>query len=302
MRGLKSGMGIRQDIEGDYHAALAALSWQLDLGADEAICEQPTCAYDLPEKADWQARQMGAAATNPAVRQDNAPNQAVRNPARVVQAGALGQTNASVSSTAALEGAILAATRAAAQCSTIAQLDIAAASFDLCPMRKLARNAVGTSGHQAAQVLVICDPPSSDTEKEGRVFTPPEALLFERIFAAIGLSLNSDSDDAGLILCPAMPWPLRGNGGDQASALAMMRLFALRRIELLGPKAVVIMGHAALEMLIRGQSLTRSRGVWQTIAGARALPMMPPRSIMQTPMAKRDAWADALEIKAALRG
>jgi uracil-DNA glycosylase len=276
-------MGIRQDIESDYHAALAALSWQLDLGADEAICDAPISAYDLPEKAPFQARAVPAASQPAAV---------AKTPAQPPQAVAKTTD----------EGAILAATRAAAQCSTIAELDTAAASFDLCPMRKLARKAVGTSGHGSAHVLVICDPPSIDTEKEGRVFTPPEAALFDRIFAAIGLSVDGETRESGLMLSPAIPWPLRGNSEDQTSALAMMRPFALRRIELLGPKAVVIMGHAALEMLIRGQSLTRSRGTWHDLGGARALPMLPPRSLMQTPLAKRDAWADVLQLKAALRG
>lgn len=276
-------MGIRQEIEGDYHAALAALSWQLDLGADEAICDAPMSAYDLPEKAEWQARQMGAAA--PPVAQKQAP----------------ATTQAAPSAAAVNDGAVLAATQIAAGCATLDQLDAAAASFDLCPMRKLARNAVSSTGHLSAQVLVICDPPSLDTEKEGRIFTPTEALLFDRIFAAIGLSLDSESGDAGLMLCPAMPWPLRGNSQDQTIALAMMRPFAARRVQLMAPKVVVIMGHAALDMLIRGQSLTRARGTWHSVEGARALPMMPPRSLMQTPLAKRDAWGDALQIKAALR-
>jgi DNA polymerase len=54
-------MGIRENIEADYHASLAALAWQVDLGADEAICEAPVNAYDLPEKAEYMQRAASAA-------------------------------------------------------------------------------------------------------------------------------------------------------------------------------------------------------------------------------------------------
>jgi uracil-DNA glycosylase len=67
------------------------------------------------------------------------------------------------------------------------------------------------------------------------------------------------------------------------------------------PKAVVIMGHIALEMLLGEASLTRARGTWASISNARALVMLPPRILLQTPAAKRDTWADALALKAMLR-
>jgi DNA polymerase len=282
-------MGIRHEIESDYHAALAALAWQLDLGADEAIGEAPINAYDLPEKALWQQRASAAVAPAPSAEkpQPTAPQAA--------------QSTKSADQGAVLQSAIAAATRLAAQCETLAQLDAAAASFDACAMGKLARGAVGSLGHEGAAVMVICDPPSMDTEKAGRALTSDEFRLFEQVFAAIGLSIAQDDGAGPLLLSPALPWPLRGSGQDQAAALAMMRPFAARRMALVAPKVVVLMGHFALNMMLGAQSIARARGVWQTIDGIRALPMLPPRSLMQTPSAKREAWADALALKAALK-
>lgn len=290
-------MGIRQDIEGDYHAALAALAWQLDLGADEAICETPISAYDLPEKAQWQQRAAAAAAAaSPASK----PQQASPQSAPATKAAAK-PTLGTADQGAAQERAIAAAARLAAQCETLAQLDAAAASFDACPLGKLARNAVGSTGHDKAAVLVICDPPSLDTEKEGRAFGPAEFTLLQQIFAAIGLSLGQDDGARALLLSPALPWPLRGTAQDQTAALAMMRPFAARRMALVAPKVVVVMGHFALNMVLGEQSISRLRGVWQKVDGINALPMLPPRSLLQSPSAKREAWADALALKAALK-
>ena len=50
-------MGIAYDTttpEG-WHAALAALQWQVEMGLAEVIGEVPLNAYDLPERAEWQA-------------------------------------------------------------------------------------------------------------------------------------------------------------------------------------------------------------------------------------------------------
>ncbi len=274
-------MGISADIESDYHAALAALAWQLDLGADEAICETPVNAYELPEKAEYLQR-AAPVAVAPA-----APKTLSAQPAPTTSGGA---------------EAILAATRIAEACQTHEALDTAAATFELCDMRKGARGAVAAIGHAQADVLVICDPPTTDGERASRALVGNESVLFEKVFAAIGLAIDAPSPAGAVQLAPALPWPLRGGDIQKAEALAMMRPFALRRIELASPKAVVIMGHVALEMLLGETSLTRARGNWANIGPARALVMLPPRILLQNPAAKRETWADALALKAMLRG
>lgn len=274
-------MGIRADIEADYHASLAALAWQVDLGADEAICEAPVNAYDLPEKAEYMQR-AASVSVAPA-----APKTLTSQPVAVKSGGA---------------EAIAEAARIANTCQTREALDSAAATFELCDMRKGARGAVAAVGHALADVLVICDPPTSEGERAGSALVGNESILFEKVFAAIGLALDAPSTAGAIQLAPALPWPLRGGEGERAEALAMMRPFALRRIELAAPKAVVIMGHIALEMLLGETSLTRARGNFASIGDARALVMLPPRILLQNPSAKRDTWADALALKAMLRG
>lgn len=284
-------MGIRQDIESDYAAALAALSWQLDMGADEAICDAPINAYDLPDKAPWAARiQTAPNAAAPAQKPKDTP------PLAAASAGKIAPLNQS------LDLALAKAQRLADSCQNLQDLDLAAAQFEDCPLSKLARKSLGGLGPDTAALLVICDPPELGQEKLGRVFGPQESTLFDAIFSAIGLGLHAQTPDTALHLAPAMPWPLRGTSEDQANAMAMMRPFAMRRIALIQPKAVVIMGSGALAMLLHGTSMTRARGQWHNLEGGfRALPMAAPSALLQNPAAKRDAWADALMLKSALR-
>lgn len=271
-------MGIREKIEADYHAALAALAWQIDLGADEALGEVPTCAYDLPEKPAWAARTAPAPAASPAPK-----------PA----APAILSNTQSVDMARSI----------AAACHTIEALDTAAAAFEGCEMRKGARAAAVGVGHCRAGLLILCDPPSPDAEKAGQAMVANDWATLQRIFAAIARTPDAPDPDAAFHLAPALPWPLRGAADQQTEALAIMAPFALRRIALIAPKRVVLMGHVALAQLLPGKGMQRARGQWHSIAGSDtpAYPMLMPDLIMKSPEAKRQAWADALAIKAALR-
>lgn len=275
-----ASMGIREKIEGDYHAALAALAWQVDLGADEALGEMPTNAYDLPEKPSWTARAAAPAA----------PATAALKPA--AKPGAVAKSEA-----------VEMARAVAAGCHNLQDLDAAAASFDGCDLRKGARAAAMGVGPVHASLLILCDPPSLDAEKSGQAMVAADWQMLLKIFAAIGLAPDAPNPASALHLAPALPWPLRGAQDQQAEALAMMAPFALRRIGLVAPKRVVLMGHYALAQILPGAGMQRARGQWHRIAGSDTLayPMLMPALIMKTPAAKRDAWADALAIKSALR-
>ncbi len=274
-------MGITEDIAADYLASLAALAWQVELGADEALCESPQSAYDLPQKSA--APKPVATAAPPVV------------PAN---------------QTAASQTALAAATRSAAACPDLIGLDAAASQFDYCDLRKSARRAVTGLGHERAAILVLCDPPNWDAEKEGAAMDRGELSLFAKIFGAIGHSLDAPSPQIALHLAPVLPWPLRGTPESHSAALAMMRPFVLRRIALVAPKVVVVMGHQTLASVLQTSGLTRARGAWHALAdvdmgGLAASPqirvMQDLASIKKSPEAKRAAWQDALAIKAALR-
>lgn len=270
-------MGIKQDIEGDWDAALAALAWQVELGADEAICNEPSSVYDMPEKAAWQQRTMPAP-------------QATRASAQPV-----------ISGINAAPDALHAAEIAAQSASTRSELDAAAAAFEGCDLRKSGRGAIGAIGHEKAAVLILCDPPGLDAEKAGQALPDIETALLMQVFGAIGLTPDSPDPDGAFQLAPVLPWPLRGTLENQNAALAMMRPFVLRRIDLAGPKVVVVMGQFASVMLLGESNPTRARGLWQTGASVKTLVMLPPRSLLRNPAAKRDTWGDALALKAALR-
>ena len=257
-------MGIEFDIatpEG-WHAALAALAWQVDLGVTEVIGDDPVNGYTLPDKT-----------------KSAAPVQA----ARVVEA--MPTLSAEQLAKAAAAGA-----------STIVELREAMARFDLCELKKGARNLVFADGFAGAKVMVLGEAPTREEDMAGKPFVGPAGVLLDRMFAAIGLSRQGEDRATGLYVTSVLPWrpPQREPTPDE---LAMLRPFVERHIALANPDVIVAMGNAPCSMLLGAKAVLRLRGNWAEALGRPVMPMVSPGQILGKPMAKRDAWADLLAIR-----
>lgn len=270
-------MGIKADIEHDFDAALAALAWQLDMGVDETLSEVPINAYELPDRADWQKPPVP---TTP-------PPQAAAAPMMRVQNTPL--------------AAIEAATAAAAACQNLDDLRAALMQFDHLELKKGARDMVFGAGHPQADVVILGDPPDRDDERAKAPFAGPQSALLDNMLGAIGLSRDNPDPAQAVYLTCVLPWRTPQDRPPEIEELAIMRPFVARHIALIAPKVVVLMGSAALQMGLNTQGIARARGQWGLAFDCQAMPMLMPQNILHSGAAKRDAWADLLQIKAALR-
>jgi uracil-DNA glycosylase family 4 len=261
-------MGIATDIAGDWHAALAALEWQVDCGVDEAIGDAPVNRYDLAAEAPRPVP----------VRTEAAP---------VATAG--GDPAAVAKAQAGLAG-------------TLADLHAALAGFDLCDLKKGARNTVFADGNPAARVLVLGEAPGAEEDREGRPFVGRAGQLLDKMFAAIGLSRTSPDPAAALYITNVMPWRPPGNRDPEPAEIAMMLPFVERHIALMDPEVIVVMGNTPLFALTGSKGILRVRGTWGQALGKPLLPMTHPAYLLRNPAAKREAWADLLSLQARLRG
>jgi uracil-DNA glycosylase len=277
-------MGIIEDIatpEG-WHAAVAALAWQVDLGVTEVIGDVPMNAYDLPERADW--AQRGAAQTTSAQTGGRAP----------VMPSAPAEP-------APAQDAALAAKAAAGAAATLDDLRAAIAAFDLCELKRGARNMVFADGKPGARVMVLGEAPDRDEDIEGRPFVGRAGQLLDRMFAAIGLSRTADDVSQAIYLANAMPWRPPANRDATPEELAMMRPFVERHIELAAPDVVILMGNTPCSALLGAKGILRLRGNWTQAVGRPVLPVAHPAYLLRNPAAKREAWADLLALQAKLR-
>jgi uracil-DNA glycosylase family 4 len=249
-----------------WHAALAALEWQIDLGVTEITGEDPLDRYALPDT-------LKAAAVVPAVK----PVQQV-----------------------ALTDPVAVAQSAAAQAGTLDELRDALNAFDLCDLKRGARSTVFADGNPAARVLVLGDQPGRDDDAEGRPFVGRAGQLFDRMFATIGLSRTSADPETALYVTNALPWRTPQNRDPEPEEIAMMRPFVLRHIELVNPAVIIAMGNAPCLCLLGTMGVLRLRGTWAQAIGRPVLPMTDPAFLLRNPAAKREAWADLLALKGRL--
>ncbi len=276
-------MGIAADIRNDWNAALAALAWQVDLGVSEVVQDAPQNSFDLPDAAPW-TRRMAEPAAAPAPAAP--PRRGQAEPARPLSVGA---------------DPVRVATDLARACLTLESLRTAMQDFDLCELKKGARNTVFADGNPAARVLILGEAPGREEDQEGRPFVGRAGQLLDRMFAAIGLSRGSADRGTALYITNVMPWRPPGNRDPEPAEIAMMRPFVERHIALANPDVIVTVGNTPLEALTGQRGILAARGTWVEAFGKPLMPMTHPAYLLRNPAAKREAWADLLAIKAKLR-
>ncbi|WP_299648139.1 uracil-DNA glycosylase family protein [uncultured Tateyamaria sp.] len=250
----------------EYHSALAALAWQIELGADECIADAPVDRYAVPASVPKTAKPAAKAEAAPAP----GPQSAV-DPVAIAQSAATAAQD--------LEG-----------------LRAALAAFDHCELKRGARNLVFSDGVPGARVMIVGEAPGRDEDMQGKPFVGRAGQLLDKMLAAINLSR-----DESVYITNVLPWRPPQNRDPKPEEVAMMQPFLYRHIELANPDVLVVVGNHSCQALLGKRGITRLRGDWTEARGKPALPMFHPAYLLRNPAAKREAWADLLSLQARLR-
>ena len=290
-------------------AARALLRWYIEMGADEAIGDEPIDRLALtraPAAAPPAAPRPPAArpAIEPAARE---PEPAAREPepaARESEPAAVARSVAAMPPAALVEAPGEAAQSArlfAARADTLAALEAAIAAFDGCALKQTATNTVFADGNPAAPVMIVGEAPGADEDRLGRPFVGRAGQLLDRMLAAIGL------DRSGVLITNAIYWRPPGNRTPTVDEIAACLPFVLRHVALVRPKVLVLAGGTAARALLPpGPGITRLRGRWFDLAipgldqPVPTLPMFHPSFLLRAPERKREAWRDLLALRARL--
>lgn len=265
-------MGIATDILDDWEASLAALQWQLEAGVDVVFGDETVNRYEAGPPPEIPQAMMPAAALKAAP--EPAPLPKKVDPVDV----ALGL---------------------AARAQNLDELHQAILDFDLCELKKGAKNTVFASGNAGAKVMILGEAPTREEDMQGQPFAGASAVLLQKMFAAIGLSADHP-DPAQAIYCAA-PVFWRPLGVLQNEDMEMLKPFLLRHISLADPDVIVVMGNTPFAMLGGQGSVLRARGTWFEALGKPVLPMLHPSVHLSRPLTKREAWADLLALGARLK-
>lgn len=260
------------DSELNYHAAKAALDWQIELGATEAIGEVPVDRFEIPD-----ALPKIKAVVAEVVAED----------APVVAAPV-------VDSVAVAKGL-------AKSSDDLDALQAALASFELCELKRGARSTVFCDGNPAARVMIIGEAPGRDEDMQGKPFVGRAGQLLDKMFGAIGLGRGATDASASIYITNVMPWRPPQNREPTPEEIAMMLPFVERHIELVQPDVLVLVGNVSCLAMLGRKGITRLRGNWQDVLGVPAMPMFHPAYLLRNPAAKREAWQDLLAVQGKLR-
>ncbi|MBL4740010.1 MAG: uracil-DNA glycosylase [Sneathiella sp.] len=249
------------------------LDFYAEAGIDEVIGDSPVNRFELPAVSTPQRRSPLQRSATSHVAQKPTVNQAI---------------NTTLSDVSALVN----------QCSSIDQLHKALSGFDGCSLKKLATKTVFALGNPDADLMVIDRPPSSEGDRSGMPFAGPAGQLLTKMLASIGLK-EGDFYASSLI-----PWRPPGGRAPTNEEQMICMPFIKRHIELANPKIILLCGEAAAPLLEKKSGINRLRGQWaQMTFGKKTIPAIPifhPSFLMDHPASKKLAWADLLELKAAL--
>ncbi len=268
---------------------VAALQWQIDAGADEAIADQPVDRFAAVAQPTNTAV-AAPAATKPVDGSNAQPPQTT--------------TASTPPATLATQDAVAASARSmAGAAADLAALREALAAFEGCSLKTTATNLVFGVGQAPAEVMLIGEAPGRDEDRQGVPFVGVSGQLLDVMLGYVGLSREKN-----VYITNILPWRPPGNRQPTDAEIAACLPFLARHIALVAPRILVFLGGTAAKTLLgRKEGITRLRGQWYDYAspalqsvGIAPIPAMAtlhPAYLLRQPAQKRAAWKDLLSVR-----
>lgn len=263
---------------------VAMLRWLVDMGADEALADEPINRFTVTPP-DFKLPESPTAIP---VAKPVASQASIRSPVQQTQ-----RTVSAVPPTAAA----VSAREIAARCQTLDELRAAVSEFQGCVLKQTAKHTVFADGATDAPVMLIGEAPGRDEDLQGVPFVGRSGALLDLMINAIGLSRGSNAYITNVIF-----WRPPGNRPPTDEEAAICAPFLARHIELQQPKVLVLLGGTPVKHVLNlEEGITRIRGRWGVYRAngteIPALPMFHPAYLLRQPSAKRLAWQDLLSLK-----
>ncbi|MEM9371330.1 MAG: uracil-DNA glycosylase [Pseudomonadota bacterium] len=266
---------IREDL-------LAALAWQVELGADDAITEeaQDRFAESAPDGP-------GKALTPQPARKTRSPAEAARPVDPRSDRDQIGPA------------------RLASVAGSLEALHATIAAWDGSELKKGAQNCVFSDGRPGAHLMIIGEAPGADEDRQGKPFVGRAGQLLDRMLAAIALDRTAENPAEAAYISNILPWRPPGNRTPSEAEIAAFLPFMLRHIELARPQFLLTVGNTPTKALLGTTTgIKRMRGTWRrhSASGLPLLPSFHPAYLLRQPAEKRLAWHDLKALRRALDG
>jgi DNA polymerase len=266
---------------------IAALRFQIDAGADEAIGEAPVDRYaaaraPAPEAAPKTPPPPPPVEPAPLFAGEPEPTPRAGRAPALVSAREAGET----------------ARALAAAAGTVAELAAAVGRYDGCELKLTANRTVFADGNPEARLMIVGEAPGAEEDRQGLPFVGPAGQLLDRMLASIGL------DRGSAYITNVVYWRPPGNRNPTGAEIATCLPFLVRHIELVAPAVLALAGGtAAKALLATTEGIMKLRGRWFTYESpglARPIPVRAifhPAFLLRSQGQKREAWRDLIAIR-----
>jgi len=259
-------------------ALLAALAYQVEMGADEAIGDAFIDRTVIVEEKPREPQTAASASPKPAPASSQSPYPSP-----------------------SIDAASADASTLAAQTGDLSSLAAALEAFPH-PLKAGARNCVFADGNPEARIMIVGEAPGRDEDIQGKPFVGRSGQLLDRMLAAIGLARGSEKAASAVYITNILPWRPLGNRTPSVEEVSLYLPFVQKHIQLIDPEFVIPMGNVSMKALLDTTTgIMRMRGKWmEARLGGRerpVLPMLHPAYLLRQPMDKGKAWADLLALE-----
>ncbi len=272
----------------DRNELIAMLAWQLDMGIDEALLDDPQVDA-VPLRLD-QLLAVAAPAGDKDVSQTAMGGTALQ-PSEAVK-----MANSALANSGAIpsEDKTNTDSSALADITSLSDLQSAMAKLDDCPLKHTASNLCFADGNPGARLMIIGEAPGRDEDRMGVPFVGADGQLLDKMIASIGL------DRASVYLTNLLPWRPPGNRSPTDEETAMLLPWLFRHVQLAKPEFVLLLGGAAAKLVLGSHDgIMKLRGRWRDVDFGDGLPRpvlasLHPAYLLRSPAQKRLAFEDLL--------
>ena len=267
----------------DRNELIAMLAWQLDMGIDEALLDNPQVDA-APSRLDQflaVAAPTGDKGVSQTVMGGAAPQ--LSEAIKMADLGAAPPKNKINTDIAALAGI-----------TSLTDLQSAMAKLDDCPLKHTASNLCFADGNPGARLMIIGEAPGRDEDRMGVPFVSADGQLLDKMIASIGL------DRASVYLTNLLPWRPPGNRSPTDEETAMLLPWLFRHVQLAKPEFVLLLGGVAAKLVLGSyDGIMKLRGRWRDVDFGDGVPRpvlasLHPAYLLRSPAQKRLAFEDLL--------
>lgn len=183
---------------------------------------------------------------------------------------------------------------------TLKELKEKMSLFKGCDLYKNATNMVFADGNPKSKIMLIGEAPGHDEDLQAKPFVGRSGKLLDKMLEAINLSRQK------VYIANIIPWRPPANRRPSEQEINSCLPFILRHIEIVKPKALMLLGSTATFALLKNkEGISKIRGKWVDLKINKiiipTIPTFHPAFLLRQPGQKKHVWTDLKSLRDKLK-